>query len=141
MLLALKKAKAMGIKNLTAETYSSIVAGYVKKEATAKDQQLIKYLDDVRALEKKFNGFTVQYIPRAENVKADRLAKAATKNEEIPAEVLYQVMLVPGVENTKEAHSVHHISNKDLRAPIILFLKKDLGPQSEEEEKAMQQRA
>ena len=34
----------------------------------------------VRALERRFQGFTLKYIPRAENTKADELAKATVNN-------------------------------------------------------------
>ena len=38
---------------------------------------MVKYLATVRALEWRFEGFTLQYIPRAENTEADELVKAA----------------------------------------------------------------
>ena len=52
--------------------------GHVKKEFTAKEPELIKYLAAVRRMEKHFTGFTFCHIPRSENAEADELAKAAT---------------------------------------------------------------
>ena len=41
---------------------------------------MVKYLAIVRALERRFQGFTLKYIPRAENSEANELAKAAANN-------------------------------------------------------------
>lgn len=70
LILGLNKAKALGAKMLLVKTDSQIVAGQVEKEYTAREPELIKYLATVRALERRFQGFTLQYIPRAENYEA-----------------------------------------------------------------------
>ena len=61
----------------------------------AREPELVKYLATVRALERRFQGFTLQYIPRAENVEADELAKAAANNLPIPNGAIYQVQQAP----------------------------------------------
>jgi hypothetical protein len=38
---------------------------------------MIQYLEAVRAMEKHFNGFTVEHLQKALNGEADKLAKAA----------------------------------------------------------------
>ena len=53
---------------------------------------MVKYLAIVRALERRFQGFTLQYIPRAENAEVDELAKAAANNLPIPNGAFYQVL-------------------------------------------------
>ena len=53
------------------------------------EPELAKYLATVRALERRFQGFTLQYIPRAENAKEDELAKAAANNLPIPSGTFY----------------------------------------------------
>lgn len=45
------------------------------------------YLEIVRAMEKYFNGFTIQHIPRLLNNKADKLAKAAARTQPLPPDV------------------------------------------------------
>ena len=50
---------------------------------------MVKYLATVRALEQRFQGFTLQYIPRAENAEEDKLAKAAANNLPIPDGAFY----------------------------------------------------
>jgi hypothetical protein len=61
----------------------------------AREPELVKYLATVRTLERRFQGFTLKYIPRAENVEADELAKAATNNLPIPDGTFYQVLQAP----------------------------------------------
>ena len=51
--------------------------GHVKKEFTAKEPELIKYLAAVQRMEKHFASFTFHHIPRSENIEADELAKVA----------------------------------------------------------------
>ena len=56
---------------------------------------MVKYLATVRALERRFQGFTLQYIPRAKNAEVDELAKTAANNLPIPNEGFYQVLQAP----------------------------------------------
>ena len=64
---------------------------------------MVKYLPIVRALERRFQGFTLKYIPRAENSKADDLAKAAASNLPIPDRTFYQVLQVQTTQATAKA--------------------------------------
>ena len=69
----------------------------------AREPELAKYLAVVRALERRFQGFTLQYIPRAENAEADKLAKAAANNLPMPNGAFYQVLQVPVTQATAKA--------------------------------------
>ena len=53
---------------------------------------MVKYLATVRDLEQRFQRFTQQYIPRAENAEADELAKVATNNLPTQNGAFYQVL-------------------------------------------------
>jgi len=80
LVLGLNKAKALGVNTLLIKTDSQVVAEQVEKEYLTHNTELAKYLAVVRGLEQRFKGFTLQYIPRAENCKADELAKVAANN-------------------------------------------------------------
>ena len=54
LILGLNKAKALGARTLHAKIDSQVVAGQVKKEYTAREPELINYLNTVRALERRF---------------------------------------------------------------------------------------
>ena len=45
---------------------------------------MVKYLVTIRALERRFKGGTLKYIPRAENSEANELVKASANNMPIP---------------------------------------------------------
>jgi ribonuclease HI len=71
--------------------------GHVKKEFTAKEPELIKYLAAARRMEKHFAGFTLRHIPRSENTEADELAKAAAQKAPMPADVFYQELTAKAI--------------------------------------------
>ena len=54
LILGLNKAKALGARMLHAKIDSQVVAGQVEKEYTARELKLVKYLNTVRALERRF---------------------------------------------------------------------------------------
>ena len=95
LILGLNKAKALEAKILLAKTDSQVIARQVKKEYMTREPKLVKYLATVRALRWRFQGFTLQYIPRAENVEANELVKAAANNFPIPNGAFYQVLQAP----------------------------------------------
>ena len=95
LILGLNKAKALGAKTLLAKIDSQVIAGQVEKEYMAQELELVKYLATVRALERRFQEFTLQYMPRAENAETDELAKATAKNSPIPIGAFYQVLQAP----------------------------------------------
>jgi hypothetical protein len=69
-----------------------------------------------RALERRFLGFTLKYIPRAENSEADELAKIAANNLPIPDGTFYQVLQVPTMQATVKAFKqVQLTESKDWR--------------------------
>ena len=72
----------------------------------AREPELVKYLDTVRVLERRFQGFTLKHIPRAENTEADELAKAAANNLPIPEGAFYQVLQAPATQVTMKAFKI-----------------------------------
>jgi hypothetical protein len=114
----------------------------VEKDYTAKDPQLVKYLQLVRILETKFTGFTAKYIPRSENAEAVHLAKAAANNSGMPLEVFFQVLCKPSTEATKTAFkTVLLVQHEDWRQPIRDALEGSLRLETEEEEARISTRA
>jgi ribonuclease HI len=52
----------------------------------------MKYLEKVREMERHFNGYSVQHIPRDDNNEADKLAKAAARNNAMPPDVFLEII-------------------------------------------------
>jgi hypothetical protein len=61
----------------------------------------MKYLEKVREMERHFKGYSVQHIPRDDNNEADKLAKAATRNQEMPPDVCFEIIKEPSIKKTK----------------------------------------
>lgn len=77
-------------------------------------------MEVVRALERRFPGFTLKYIMRAENTEADELAKAATDNLELPPGTFYSILQVPATKSTSKAFQEILLTEyEDWRQPII----------------------
>ena len=71
LIMGLNKAKALDAKTILAKIDSQVVARQVEKEYIVREPELVKYLATLRSLERRFQGFTLQYIPRAENSEAE----------------------------------------------------------------------
>jgi hypothetical protein len=80
---------------------------------------LRKYLDVVRALERRFQGFTLKHIPRAKNIDADELAKATANNLPLPVDTFYQVHTLATKGMMKAFQEVLLTESEDWRHLII----------------------
>ena len=86
LLLGLRKMKALGHQNIIVRTDSKVVRDHIEKDSEARKPELIEYLDAVRAMEKHFKGFDIVHIPRHMNDEANKLAKAASRKEQLPSD-------------------------------------------------------
>jgi hypothetical protein len=66
------------------------------------------YLAEVRRMEKFFDGFEVQYVPRLDNRDADHLAWIASSRAPIPSDVIIEKLTKPSIK------SVETLSEMDL---------------------------
>jgi len=74
----------------------------------------------VRALERRFQGFTLQHILRAENSRADELVKTAANNMPVPNGTFYQVLQSLAIETMVKAFKTILITeSEDWRQVII----------------------
>ena len=53
-------------------------------------------------MEKHFKGFDIIHIPRHMNDEADKLAKAASRKEQLPSDVFFKEITEPSVKLKKE---------------------------------------
>jgi hypothetical protein len=75
-------------------------------------------------MENHFKSFTVLYIERKRNTKADEFAKVAAYNMPLPVDVFFQVMedaLVKRIE--LEPRLINIIEGEDWQAPIMAYLR------------------
>ena len=102
MLLGLRKMKALGHQNFIVKTDSKVIRDHIEKDSEARKPELIEYLDAVRSMEKYFKGFDIVHIPRHMNDEADKLAKAASRKEQLPSDVFFEEITEPSVKPKKE---------------------------------------
>jgi hypothetical protein len=101
----------------------------VEKESEAREPELVKYLAEVRKMERHFRGFTIEHLPRKHNSEADELAKKAARGEAMPPDVFFEILTAPSTRPDKQPLStVNAIASLDRRAPIIAFLRGHYEP-------------
>jgi hypothetical protein len=100
----------------------------------------MKYLEKVREMKRHFKGYSVQHIPRDDNNEADKLAKAAVRNQEMPPDVFFEIIKEPSIKESKPK-IVNVVETPDWRAEIMAYLRGHYEPQDELQEKRLKQRA
>jgi hypothetical protein len=82
----------------------------------------------------------VQHIPRDDNNEADKLAKAAARNQVMPSDVFFEIIKELSIKETKPK-IVNIVETRDWRPEIMAYLRGHYEPQDELEEKRLKQRA
>jgi hypothetical protein len=96
----------------------------------------------VRRIEKKFKGFTIEYIDRNKNFEADELTKAIARNNPLQANVFLQTLTDASIKSIEpEPRVINVIQCQDWQATIIVYLRHYSEPDSIVEQTRMQQRA
>jgi hypothetical protein len=120
LLLALRKARAVGARRLVILTDSELVASHIGKTYKAKKPDMMKYLQAIRSMEKFFIGITVRSFPRHYSKEADAIAKATALLEPLPPDVFYETTTVrSAAEKATPPKFVSAIQNEDWHAPIV----------------------
>jgi ribonuclease HI len=137
LLLALRKMKALGQQKFIIKTDSKVIQEHIEKESEARNPVLMKYLKKVREMERHFKGYSVQHIPSYDNNEADKLAKAATRNQAMPPDVFFKIIKEPSIKETKPK-IMNVVETPDWRAEIMAYLRGHYEPQDELEEKKIE---
>jgi ribonuclease HI len=140
LLLALRKMKALGQQTFIIKTDSKVIQEHIKKESEARNPVLMKYLEKVREMERHFKGYSMQHIPRDDNNEADKLAKAAARNQELPPDEFFENIKEPSNKESRPK-IVNVVETLDWRAEIMAYLGGHYEPQNELQEKRLKQRA
>ena len=77
LILGLKRAKAMGIKELEVLSDSELLVKQLNGEYTVKADHLMPLHQEAQALLKAFPEISVRHIPREENAQADAMSNRA----------------------------------------------------------------
>jgi hypothetical protein len=120
-------------------TDSKVVSSQIEKEWIAREATLEEYLALIRGMENHIKGFTVEYVERNKNTKANFLTKAIARNTPMLAEVFFHVLEDASVKTVEsEARLTNIIPGEDWRAPIIAYLRHYYEPDNTTEHIRMQ---
>jgi ribonuclease HI len=101
LLLALRKMKALGQQTFMIRIDSKVIQEHIEKQSKARNPVLMKYLEKVREMERHFKGYLVQHVPRDDTNEADKLAKAAARNQEMPPDVFFEIIREPSIKKSR----------------------------------------
>jgi hypothetical protein len=82
----------------------------------------------------------VEHIPRDDNNEADKLAKAAARNQELPPDVFFKIIREPSIKESRPK-IVNVVETPDWIAEIMAYLRGHYEPHDELQEKWLKQRA
>ncbi|XP_074263691.1 uncharacterized protein LOC141586379 [Silene latifolia] len=104
LILGMKLALELGIRNLQAFSDSLLIVNHVNDEYVARDSKMIAYLKVVKELKQKFRDCKLKQVPRDQNVEADALATlgATFKPTEL-ANIPIAHVLGPSIQKVEEA--------------------------------------
>ena len=129
LLKGMSMVHKMGGKSVTIFSYSRLVVGQVKNELEAKDERMRGYLTRVQQLQKNFESFNLQHLPRSGNTHADSLATLATSSaQNLPRIILVEDLSRSSEEKGKMVCVTHVRVGLSWMDPIIQFLSKDVLP-------------
>jgi hypothetical protein len=131
----------LGESNFLVKCDAEVIKDHMEKESEAKEPELVKYLVEVRKMERHFRGFTIEHLPRKRNGEADELAKKAATGEAMPPDVFFEILTAPSIKPDMQSLSiVNAIASMDWRAPTIAFLCGNYEPVETHNMKRMQAR-
>ena len=131
----------MGGKSATMFSDSRLVVGQVKGELEAKDERMQEYLTRIKHLQKKFELFDLQHIPRGGNTHADSLATLATSStQNLPHVILVEDLGKPSREKGNMIYVPHVRVGPSWMDPIQ-FLSKDILPEEKSKAEKIRRKA
>ena len=117
-------------KSVTIFLDSRLVVGQVKNELEAKDERMRGYLTRVQQLQRSFESFDLQHLPRCGNTHADSLATLATFSaQNLPQIILVEDLSKPSEEKGNMVCVTHVRVGPSWMDLIIQFLSKDVLPE------------
>jgi ribonuclease HI len=114
LLSGLELARSMGITRLIAEGDSTLVVKQVSGEYEVKSKHLIDLNQRVKRIAESFQSFSLQYIPRAENFRADKLANVAM-DERISMGLEVSTTNPTRYDDTEGRYDITYSDTKDFR--------------------------
>jgi ribonuclease HI len=103
LLLGLKMVQALEACNFLVKCDAEVIKYHVEKESEAKEPELVKYLAEVRKMERHFQGFTIEHLLIKINGEADELAKKVARGEAMPPDVFFKILTTLYIKPDKQS--------------------------------------
>ncbi|GKD37271.1 reverse transcriptase domain-containing protein [Tanacetum coccineum] len=141
LIAGLRIAEKMGVKNLEVNVDSKLVANQVNGTYIAKETDMIKYLEKVKALTSNFRAFSIKQVPRSKNKKADALSKmASTSFAHLSKQVLVEELKEKSV-NEREVLTVVEEEGDTWMTPIHEYLTDETLPAERKKARAIKRKS
>ncbi|GJR53776.1 reverse transcriptase domain-containing protein [Tanacetum coccineum] len=141
LIARLRIAEQMGVKNLQENVDSRLVANQVNGTYVAKEADMIRYLEKVKALTGGFKAFTIKQIPRSENKKADALSKiASTSFAHLSKQVLVKELKEKSISEV-EVLTVVEEEGDTWMTPIYKYLAEETLPADMKKARAIRRKS
>ena len=142
LLEGMSMVQRMGGKSATMFSDSRLVVDQVKGELEARDERMQGYLTRIKHLQKKFESFDLQHIPRGGNTYANSLATLATSStQNLPYFILIEDLGKPSGEKGNTIYVPHVKIGPSWMDPIIQFLSIDVLPEDKSEAEKIRRKA
>ncbi|GKE53922.1 reverse transcriptase domain-containing protein, partial [Tanacetum coccineum] len=141
LIVGLRIAEQMGVKNLQANVDLRLVANQVNGTYIAKEPGMIKYLEKVKNLTNTFKEFSIKQVPRGENKKADALSKMASISfAYLSKQVLVEELKEKSIDE-KEVLAVVEEEGHTWMTPIYEYLTEEILPEEKRKARAIRRKA
>ncbi|GJR41445.1 reverse transcriptase domain-containing protein [Tanacetum coccineum] len=141
LIAGLRIAEKMGVKNLEVNVDSKLVANQVNGTYIAKETDMIKYLEKVKALTNTFRAFSIKQVPRSKNKKADALSKmASTSFARLSKQVLVEELKEKSI-NEREVLAVVEEEGDTWMIPIHEYLTDETLPAERNKARAIKHKS
>ncbi|GJY38561.1 reverse transcriptase domain-containing protein [Tanacetum coccineum] len=141
LIAGLRIAEKMGVKDLEVNVDSKLVANQVNGTYIAKETDMIKYLEKVKALTSSFRAFSIKQVPRSKNKKADALSKmASTSFAHLSKKVLVEELKEKSV-NEREVLAVVEEEGDTWMTPIHEYLTDETLPAERKKARAIKRKS
>ncbi|GJQ94490.1 reverse transcriptase domain-containing protein [Tanacetum coccineum] len=141
LIAGLRIAEQMGVKNLQANVDSRLVANQVNETYVAKEADMVRYLEKVKALTGSFKAFTIKQIPRSKNKKSDALSKiASTSFAHLSKQVLVEELKEKSISEV-EVLTVVEEEGDTWMTPIYKYLAEETLPADMKKARAIKRKS
>ncbi|XP_021985818.1 uncharacterized protein LOC110882015 [Helianthus annuus] len=141
LLAGLQTAAKAGATSVLAHVDSLLVANQVSGEYEAREDNMVRYLQQVNSLISSFDSCKIVHIPRSKNKKADALSKLASVTFcHLSKEVLVETLRTPAIQEMRTVMSVS-VAEKSWMTPIVDYLKNGTLPEDKAQARKLKVKA